>query len=75
MAAALREKYPYTEFFSGPYFSAFGLNTERYGVFLRIRSKYGPEKTPNLDNFHEVLVKHSWLFNNESRSLQQHQKN
>ena len=36
--------------FSGPYFSAFGLNTDRYEVSLRIQSKcgktgkYGPEK-------------------------------
>ena len=33
--------------FSGPYFSVFGLNTERYGVILRIQpnaGKYGPEK-------------------------------
>ena len=33
--------------FSGPYFSAFGLNTERYKVSFRIQSecgKYGPEK-------------------------------
>ena len=29
---------------SGPYFPAFGLNTE----------KYGPEITPHLDNFHAV---------------------
>ena len=32
--------------FSGPYFPAFGLNTERY---------YGPENTPYLDTFHAVL--------------------
>ena len=33
--------------FSGPYFLAFQLNTERYSVFLCIQSecrKYGPEK-------------------------------
>ena len=33
--------------FSGPYFPAFGLNTERYQVFLCIHpnaGKYGPEK-------------------------------
>ena len=33
--------------FFGPHFPAFGLNTERYGVSLRIQSdgeKYGPEK-------------------------------
>ena len=26
--------------FSGPYFHAFGLNTERYGVTIRIQSEY-----------------------------------
>ena len=43
--------------FSGPYFSAFGLNTERYGVFLHIQSKCGKirtRKTPNTDTFHTV---------------------
>ena len=32
--------------YSGPYFPTFGLNKERYGVSLRIKSecgKYGPE--------------------------------
>ena len=45
--------------FSGPYFPAFGLNTEIYSVNLRIQPntrKYGPEKTPYLDTFHTVLV-------------------
>ena len=40
-------------------FSAFGLNTERYGVSLRIQSntgKYEPEKTPYLDTFHAVSI-------------------
>ena len=32
--------------FSGPYFPAFGLKTDA--------GKYGPEKTPYLDNFHTV---------------------
>ena len=43
--------------FSGPYFPAFEMNTERYFVLLRIQSKcgkYGPEKTPHLDTFHTV---------------------
>ena len=31
--------------FSGPYFPAFGLNTERYSVFLRIYSKCGKVRT------------------------------
>ena len=37
----LREKYPNMEFFSGPYFPAFGLNTERYGVSLLNTERYG----------------------------------
>ena len=40
-----------------PYFSAFRLNTERYGVSLRIQSKYGKmpiRKAPNTDTFHAV---------------------
>ena len=43
--------------FSGPYFAAFGLNTERYElspVFSPNTGKYGPEKTPYLDTFHTV---------------------
>ena len=32
--------------FSGPHFPVFGLT----------RGKYGPEKTPYLDTFHEVLL-------------------
>ena len=38
--------------FSGPYFPAFGLNTERDGVFLFIQSECGKirtRKTPNTD--------------------------
>ena len=31
--------------FSGPYFPAFGLNTERYSVSLRIQSEYGKMRT------------------------------
>ena len=37
--------------------SAFGLNTEIYGVNLRFHpntGKYGPEKTPYLDTSHAV---------------------
>ena len=40
---------------TGPYFPAFGLNTERYEVFSPNAGKYGPEKTPYLDTFHAVL--------------------
>ena len=38
--------------YSGPYFPAFGLNTERYGVSLRIQSECGKIRTritPNTD--------------------------
>ena len=54
---SMREKYPNTEFFSSPYFPAFGLNMERYLVSLRFSpnvGKYGLEKTPYLDTFHTV---------------------
>ena len=43
--------------FSGPYFPAFGLNTKRYGVSLRIPSEYEKiwsGKTPNTGTFHPV---------------------
>ena len=53
--------------FSGPYFPAFGLNTERYEVSLSIQyevslsiqSKCGKirtRKTPNTDTFYAVLT-------------------
>ena len=45
--------------FSGPYFPAFGLNTVRYGVSLRIQSeceKIRTRKTPNTDTFYAVEV-------------------
>ena len=44
--------------FSGPYFPAFGLNTERYGVSLCIESECGKirtMKTQNMDTFHVVI--------------------
>ena len=44
----LLERCPYSEF-SGPYFPAFGLNTERYRV-EKIRTR----KTPNTDTFQAV---------------------
>ena len=43
--------------FSGAYFPAFGLNTEKYGLFLRIQSecrKIRARKTPNANTFHAV---------------------
>ena len=39
---------------SGPYFPAFGLNTERYGESFRIQFEYGKIRTritPNTDTF------------------------
>ena len=44
--------------FSDPNFPAFGLNTERYGVSLRIQSECGKirtRKTPNTDTFYAAL--------------------
>ena len=43
--------------FSGPYFPAFGLNTERCRVSLRIQSDCGKmrtRRTPNTDTFYAV---------------------
>ena len=43
--------------FTGPYFPAFGLNTERFGVSLCIQSECGKirtRKTPNTGTFHTV---------------------
>ena len=45
--------------YAGPHFPAFGLNTERYSVSLRIQSECGkmrPRITPNTDTFHTVSV-------------------
>ena len=44
--------------FSGPYFPVSGLNMEIYSINLRIQAecrKYGPEKTPYWEIFHEML--------------------
>ena len=44
---------------SGPYFPAFGLNTERYSVSLRIQSECGEIRTkitPNMDTLQAVLL-------------------
>ena len=46
--------------YSGPYFPAFGLNTEIYGVSLCIQSKCGKIRTritPNTDTFHAVFFR------------------
>ena len=45
--------------FSGPYFPTFALNTEKYRVSLRIKSKCGKirtRKTPNTDTFQVVGI-------------------
>ena len=44
--------------YSGPYYSAFGLNTERYSVYLHIQSECGKVRTritPNTDTFYVVF--------------------
>ena len=44
--------------YSGPYFPAFGLNTERYSVPLCIQSeceKIRARTTPNMDTFYAVI--------------------
>ena len=43
----------------GPHFPIFELNTERYGVSLRIQSDCGKMRTritPNTNTFHSVLI-------------------
>ena len=45
--------------YSGPHFPTFVLNTERYGVSVRIQSECGKMRTrtaPNMDTFHAVFV-------------------
>ena len=58
-AYALPEKCSNKEFYCGPYFPVFGLNTRIYGeisVFIPNTEKYGPEKTLYLDTFHPVII-------------------
>ena len=55
---SLREKSPYSDFF-WPYFPAFELNTEIYGLNLRIQSecrKIRARKTPKTDTFCAVYL-------------------
>ena len=52
--------------YSGPHFPAFELNTERYGVSLRIQSECGKIRTritPNTDSFN--LVGYIFVFLSE----------
>ena len=52
--------------FSGPYFPAFGLNTERYFVSLPIHSKWGKIRTRKYSVFghfsHSVSLLQFWLY-------------
>ena len=75
----LRKKCPYSELFWSV-FSAFGLNTERHGVSLRIQSECGKMRTwinPNTGTFHAVLPEKncSWnlfRFNKENNGPESH---
>ena len=45
--------------YSGPYFPAFGLNTDRYSISLLIQSELGEIRTritPNTDTFHAAYM-------------------
>ena len=58
--------------YSGPHFPAFGLITERYGVSLRMQSKYVKMRTritPNKDTFHAVLCSNTMPVRFESFPL------
>ena len=55
--------------YSGPYFPAFALNTERYGVSLHIQSecrKIRTRITTNTDTFHAVSMKGNILKSTEA---------
>ena len=46
--------------YSGPHFLAFGLNTERYSIYLRIQAEYGKMRiriTPNMDCIFHAATK------------------
>ena len=50
--------------FSGPFFLALELNTDRFSVSLRIQSKSGEirtRKTPNTDKFYAVIWSEVYL--------------
>ena len=56
--------------FSGPYFPAFGLNTEKYSVYLPIQSECGKiqtKKTPNTDTFSAILI--TWWYHENGHEL------
>ena len=60
LSNTLREKCPNMEFFSGPYFPAFGLNTDRYRVSLRIQSEYGKIRTRKSSVFGQFSHSDTW---------------
>ena len=50
--------------YSGPHFSTFGLNTERYSVSLRIQSEFWKIRTritPNTDTVYAVFLFVCWI--------------
>ena len=54
--------------YSGSYFPAFGLNTERYGVYFRIQSecgKIGTVMTPNTDTLPSIFLTASHLHHHQ----------
>ena len=51
--------------FSGPYFPVFVLNTEIYGVNLRIHSKYGKIRTRKHSTLRPFLCSACKLYNNK----------
>ena len=56
--------------YSGPYFPAFGLNTEKYSVYLPIQSECGKiqtKKTPNTDTFSAILI--TWWYHENGHEL------
>ena len=75
----LRKKCPYSELFCStvfPHFLAFGLNTERYGVSLRIQSKCGKNADQNNSEYRVFLrsdknniMNHHALWRNRLKSL------
>ena len=64
----LSKKRPYLELYSGPHFPAFGLNTERYSVFLRIQSKCGKKRTRKCSLFGHFSQSIMFIFSKVSGS-------
>ena len=56
----MREKCPYTEFFSGPYFPTFGLNLEYLSIVSPNVGKYGPEKLRTQTLFTQCIFHNYW---------------